>query len=150
MNSLLILLYVVVWCACTILRVIAPVSAVRAWCQNILVLKELNFGRQPGDFFARTVFVLLHNLCPDCFRIHSTAGGASWSLPLKWIKRYLGHENFSAPESVLTSPVRGDAFDRLLLQFLSGQGRQLSPDDWSALEEAEHQLYWLRALAGGH
>ncbi|MGC0622240.1 hypothetical protein [Escherichia coli] len=118
--------------------------------QNILVLKELNFGRQPGDFFARTVFVLLHNLCPDCFRIHSTAGGASWSLPLKWIKRYLGHENFSAPESVLTSPVRGDAFDRLLLQFLSGQGRQLSPDDWSALEEAEHQLYWLRALAGGH
>ncbi len=74
--------------------------------QNILVLKELNFGRQPGDFFARTVFVLLHNLCPDCFRIHSTAGGANWSLPLKWIKRYLGHENFSAPESVLTTPVR--------------------------------------------
>ncbi len=118
--------------------------------QNILVLKELNFGRQPGDFFARTVFVLLHNLCPDCFRIHSTAGGASWSLPLKWIKRFLGHENFSAPESVLTTPVRGDAFDRLLLQFLSGQGRQLSPDDWSALEEAEYQLYWLRALTGGH
>ncbi|EPB6698538.1 hypothetical protein ACSABO_004796, partial [Escherichia coli] len=91
-----------------------------------------------------------HNLCPDCFRIHSTAGGASWSLPLKWIKRFLGHENFSAPESVLTTPVRGDVFDCLLLQFLSGQGRQLSPDDWSALEEAEHQLYWLRALAGGH
>ncbi|MCM5415818.1 hypothetical protein MMT18_28335, partial [Escherichia coli] len=85
------------------------------------------------------------NLCPDCFRIHSTVGGASWSLPLKWIKRYLGHENFSAPESVLTTPVRGDAFDSLLLQFLSGQGRQLSPDDWAALEEAEYQLYWLRA-----
>lgn len=33
MNSLLILLYVVVWRACTILRVIAPVSAVRAWCE---------------------------------------------------------------------------------------------------------------------
>lgn len=31
MNSLLILLYVVVWRVCTILRVIAPVSAVRAW-----------------------------------------------------------------------------------------------------------------------
>lgn len=61
-----------------------------------------------------------------------------------------GHENFSAPESVLTTPVRGDVFDCLLLQFLSGQGRQLSPDDWSALEEAEHHLYWLRALAGGH
>ncbi|EHO4823782.1 hypothetical protein KLH14_004594, partial [Escherichia coli] len=49
----------------------------------------------------------------------------------------------------LTTPVRGDAFDSLLLQFLSGQGRQLSPDDWAALEEAEYQLYWLRALAGG-
>ncbi|OSL66197.1 hypothetical protein EAXG_02000 [Escherichia coli TA054] len=33
MNSLLILLYVVVWRACTIIRVIAPVSAVRAWCE---------------------------------------------------------------------------------------------------------------------
>lgn len=33
MHSLLILLYVVVWRACTILRVIAPVSAVRAWCE---------------------------------------------------------------------------------------------------------------------
>ncbi|EPC0088696.1 hypothetical protein ACRWPT_005225, partial [Escherichia coli] len=31
--SLLILLYVVVWRACIILRVIAPVSAVRAWCE---------------------------------------------------------------------------------------------------------------------
>ncbi|HBI8116864.1 TPA: hypothetical protein K8255_004653, partial [Escherichia coli] len=91
------------------------VTIEREHSRNILALNELNFGRQPGDFFARTVFVLLHNLCPDCFRIHSTAGGASWSLPLKWIKRYLGHENFSAPESVLTTPVRGDAFDSLLL-----------------------------------
>ncbi|HAF3780566.1 TPA: hypothetical protein G8C30_000292 [Salmonella enterica] len=33
MNSLLILLYIVVWRVCTILRVIAPVSAVRAWCE---------------------------------------------------------------------------------------------------------------------
>lgn len=33
MNSLLILLYVVIWRVCTILRVIAPVSAVRAWCE---------------------------------------------------------------------------------------------------------------------
>ena len=33
MNSLLILLYVVVWRVCSILRVIAPVSAVRAWCE---------------------------------------------------------------------------------------------------------------------
>ena len=33
MNTLLILLYVVVWRACTILRLIAPVSAVRAWCE---------------------------------------------------------------------------------------------------------------------
>ncbi|MEB7292788.1 hypothetical protein NEN27_14770 [Escherichia coli] len=33
MNSLLILLYVVVWRTCTILRVIAPVSAVRVWCE---------------------------------------------------------------------------------------------------------------------
>ena len=33
MNSLLIHLYVVVWRVCTILRVIAPVSAVRAWCE---------------------------------------------------------------------------------------------------------------------
>lgn len=33
MNSLLILLYVVVWRVCTILRVITPVSAVRAWCE---------------------------------------------------------------------------------------------------------------------
>lgn len=33
MNSLLILLYVVVWRVCTILRVIVPVSAVRAWCE---------------------------------------------------------------------------------------------------------------------
>lgn len=70
------------------------VTIEREHSRNILALNELNFGRQPGDFFARTVFVLLHNLCPDCFRIHSTVGGASWSLPLKWIKRYLGHENF--------------------------------------------------------
>ncbi len=33
MNSLLILLYVVVWRVYTILRVIAPESAARAWCE---------------------------------------------------------------------------------------------------------------------
>lgn len=33
MHSLLILLCVVVWRACTILRVITPVSAVCAWCE---------------------------------------------------------------------------------------------------------------------
>ena len=44
MNSLLILLYVVVWRVCTILRVIAPVSAVRAWCEyqleGITILRD--------------------------------------------------------------------------------------------------------------
>ncbi|OSL65517.1 hypothetical protein EAXG_05101 [Escherichia coli TA054] len=60
-----------------------------------------------------------------------------------------GMRTFLHRSLYLTTPVRGDAFDRLLLQFLSGQGRQLSPDDWSAVEEAEHQLYWLRALTGG-
>ncbi len=44
MNSLLILLYVVVWRVCTILRVIAPVSAVRAWCEyqleGMMILRD--------------------------------------------------------------------------------------------------------------
>ncbi|HIG7686798.1 hypothetical protein M2B96_04865 [Klebsiella pneumoniae] len=33
MNILLTLLYFIVWLACTILRVIAPESVARAWCE---------------------------------------------------------------------------------------------------------------------
>ncbi|MDI1126943.1 hypothetical protein NEP92_20115 [Escherichia coli] len=45
MNSLLILLYVVVWRVCTILRVIVPVSAVRAWCEYQLDVNAKIIGR---------------------------------------------------------------------------------------------------------
>ena len=118
--------------------------------RNTLSIQELDFQHQPCDFFARIVMVLLHNLCPGSFRIHSSDEGRSWALPLRWIERHLGlpeQPTLTAPQPVLKTPVRGDAFDSLLLQLLCGGERVLSNDDWNAFTEAEFQLYELKRVA---
>lgn len=118
--------------------------------RNTLSIRELDFQHQPCDFFARIVMVLLHNQCPGSFRIHSSDEGRSWALPLRWIERHLGlpeQPTLTAPQPVLKTPVRGDAFDSLLLQLLSGGERVLSNDDWNAFTEAEFQLYELKRVA---
>ena len=118
--------------------------------RNTLSIQELDFQHQPCDFFARIVMVLLHNQCPGSFRIHSSDEGRSWALPLRWIERHLGlpeQPTLTAPQPVLKTPVRGDAFDSLLLQLLCGGERVLSNDDWNAFTEAEFQLYELKRVA---
>ena len=74
MNSLLILLYVVVWRVCTILRVIAPVSAVRAWCEY--QLEGMAILRDAYSSLAKAAGML-----DDAFEY------------LKGIARHLGYEN---------------------------------------------------------
>ncbi|WP_158783889.1 hypothetical protein [Pantoea sp. BAV 3049] len=117
---------------------------------NTLSIQELDFQHQPCDFFARIVMVLLHNLCPDSFRIHSSDEGRSWALPLRWIEQHLGLSEqlkLTPPQPVLKTPVSDGAFDSLLLQLLSGGERVLSNDDWNAFTKAEFQLYELKRVA---
>lgn len=114
---------------------------------NTLSIQELDFQHQPCDFFARIVMVLLHNLCPDSFRIHSSDEGRSWALPLRWIEQHLGlpeQPTLTAPQPVLKTPVGEGAFDSLLLQLLSGGERVLSNEDWNAFVLAEFHLYELK------
>ena len=118
--------------------------------RNTLSIQELDFQHQPCDFFARIVMVLLHNLCPDSFRIHSSDEGRSWALPLRWIEQHLGlpeQPTLTAPQSVLKTPVGEGAFDSLLLQLLSGGERVLSNEDWNAFVLAEFHLYELKRVA---
>ena len=117
---------------------------------NTLSIQELDFQHQPCDFFARIVMVLLHNLCPGSFRIHSSDEGRSWALPLRWIEQHLGlpeQPTLTAPQPVLKTSVGEGAFDSLLLQLLSGGERVLSNEDWNAFVLAEFHLYELKRVA---
>ncbi|EMR0519986.1 hypothetical protein R2Y32_003918 [Klebsiella pneumoniae] len=117
--------------------------------RNTLSIQELDFHHQPCDFFARIVMVLLHNLCPGSFRIHSSDEGRSWALPLRWTELHLGlseQPTLTPPQPVIKTPVSGGAFESLLLQLLSGGDRMLSNEDWNAFTEAEYQLYELKRV----
>jgi len=112
-------------------------------------IQELDFQHQPCDFFARVVMVLLHNLCPGSFRIHSSGEGCSWAMPLRWIERHIGlpeQPSLTTPQPVLQTPVSEGAFDSLLLQLLSGGERVLSNEDWNAFVLAEFHLYELKRV----
>lgn len=116
---------------------------------NTLSIQELDFQHQPCDFFARVVMVLLHNLCPGSFRIHSSDEGRSWAIPLRWIERHIGlpeQSSLTTPQPVLQTPVSEGAFDSLLLQLLSGGERVLSSEDWNAFVLAEFHLYELKRV----
>ena len=114
---------------------------------NTLSIQDLDFQHQPCDFFARVVMVLLYNLCPGSFRIHSSGEGRSWAMPLRWIERHIGlpeQPSLTTPQPVLQTPVSEGAFDSLLL--LSGGERVLSNEDWNAFVLAEFHLYELKRI----
>ncbi|MCX8967024.1 hypothetical protein EHW66_19195 [Erwinia psidii] len=116
----------------------------RTRCSTLQIHQTLNFHRQPCDFFARVVMVLLHNLCPGSFRVDSSDSGRCWALPLLWVKRHLGlpqGPGLRAPRPVPETPAGNDAFEALLLQMVSGGERMLSREDWNAFVRAERQLY---------
>lgn len=117
--------------------------------RNTLSLQELDFRQQPGDFFARVVMVLLHNLCPGHFRVHSTAGYASWRLPHLWAERHLNLMlDVPQPPVSLSRPASLPGMDNategavlwLMLALLSGPERGLTRSEWALIAETEHRL----------
>lgn len=121
------------------------ITVERIRSNNTLCVQEFTSQHQPYDFFSRLVMVLLHSLCPNNFRVHSSAGEASWSMPLRWLNRNLGWPVLSAPLSPSSVTVMAGVVDELLLTFLSDPKRSLNKDDWRILTETEHRLYQLKA-----
>jgi len=54
---------------------------------------------QPVDLFTPLALALLYNHCEGCFEITSSAGAASWSLPVRWLCRHDATLNLSSPAS---------------------------------------------------
>jgi len=118
--------------------------------RNVLSIQELDFQRQPCDFFARVVMLLLHNLCPRNFIIHSTAGGASWRLPKQWAEIHL-NRLLSAPQPLphYYDQVGGQIVSSLLLMLLDDPSRWISPTSWGFIAEIETRLYQPTSLTAG-
>ncbi|MGP6489981.1 hypothetical protein [Duffyella gerundensis] len=99
---------------------------------------------QPVDLFTRLALVLLYNHCGDCFDITSSAGAASWSLPVRWLCRHNATLNLSSPASFRDDNVFNGTADELLLTMTSGGERVVTTQEWLLINEFEYRLYGLR------
>ncbi|MFB6328595.1 hypothetical protein D9O29_22595 [Pantoea vagans] len=100
---------------------------------------------QPVDFFTRLVLVLLYNHCEGCFEITSSAGAASWSLPVRWLCRHNAMLNLTSPESFRDDNVFNGTADELMLTMMSGAERIVTTQEWLLINEFEYRLYGLRS-----
>ncbi|GAA3592256.1 hypothetical protein GCM10023078_19920 [Gibbsiella greigii] len=119
----------------------------RVRSRNVLTIQELDFQQQPCDFFARVVMVLLHNLCPGHFRVHSTAGSSSWRLPQRWAECHL-NMTLTTPQQPTSQPPSFEVDTRvvgsvtwLMLTLLTESQRGLSRREWKLIAEIEMSLY---------
>ncbi|WP_432537523.1 hypothetical protein [Pantoea eucalypti] len=101
-------------------------------------------GGQPVDFFTRIVLILLHNHCEDCFEITSSAGGVSWSLPVRWTIRHMLIATHCSPQPFSTKGLMTGAVDELLIRSVSGAERPFSTADWGLVSELEFALEELK------
>ena len=101
---------------------------------------------QPIDFFTRIVLILLHNHCEDCFEITSSAGGVSWSLPVRWAIRHRLIADSDAPQQFCTDNFITGAADELLIRNVSGAERPFTTADWGLVSEFE---FFLEELKNG-
>lgn len=99
---------------------------------------------QPVDFFTRLALVLLYNHCEGCFEITSSAGAASWSLPVRWLCRHDATLNLTSPESFRDDNVFNGTADDLMLTMMSGAERVVTTQEWLLINEFEYRLYGLR------
>ena len=99
---------------------------------------------QPVDLFIRLALVLLYNHCEGCFEITSSAGAASWSLPVRWLCRHDATLNLSSPASFRDDNVFNGTADELMLAMTSGAERVVTTQEWLLINEFEYRLYGLR------
>ena len=99
---------------------------------------------QPVDLFTRLALVLLYNHCEGCFEITSSAGAASWSLPVRWLCRNDATLNLSSPASFRDDNVFNGTADELMLTMTSGGERVVTTQEWLLINEFEYRLYGLR------
>lgn len=99
---------------------------------------------QPVDLFTRLALVLLYNHCKGCFEITSSAGAASWSLPVRWLCRHDATLNLSSPASFRDDNVFNGTADELMLTMTSGGERVVTTQEWLLINEFEYRLYGLR------
>lgn len=98
----------------------------------------------PVDYFTRLALVLLYNHCEGCFEITSSAGAASWSLPVRWLCRHDATLNLTSPESFRDDNVFNGTADDLMLTMMSGAERVVTTQEWLLINEFEYRLYGLR------
>lgn len=99
---------------------------------------------QPVDLFTRLALVLLYNHCEGCFEITSSAGAASWSLPVRWLCRHDATLKLSSPASFRDNNVFNGTADELMLTMISGAERVVTTQEWLLINEFEYRLYGLR------
>lgn len=99
---------------------------------------------QPVDLFIRLALVLLYNHCEGCFEITSSAGAASWSLPVRWLCRHDATLNLLSPASFRDDNVFNGTADELMLAMTSGAERVVTTQEWLLINEFEYRLYGLR------
>ena len=99
---------------------------------------------QPVDLFTRLALALLYNHCEGCFEITSSAGAASWSLPVRWLCRHDATLNLSSPASFRDDNVFNGTADEFMLAMMSGAERVVTTQEWLLINEFEYRLYGLR------
>lgn len=99
---------------------------------------------QPVDFFTRIALILLHNHCEGCFEITSSAGGVSWSLPVRWAIRHKLIAAHDSPQPFCTEGFITGAADELLIRSVSGAERPFTTADWGLVSELEFALEELK------
>lgn len=118
-----------------------PVWADKNWSAGTQVIETEG---QPIDLFTRIVLILLHNHCKGCFEITSSAGGVSWSLPVRWAIRHQLIDDSAAPQPFCTHNFITGAADELLIRSITGAERSFTTADWELLSEFEFALEELK------
>lgn len=99
---------------------------------------------QPVDFFTRIALILLYRHCESCYEISSSAGGVSWSLPVRWAIRHELISDHAAPQPFSTHGFITGAADELLIRSVSGGERLFTTADWGLVSELEFTLEALK------
>ncbi|CAI1049635.1 Uncharacterised protein [Serratia entomophila] len=116
----------------------------------VLDVAGLQFSLQPGhmqpvqetlwidsrqDFFGRLMLLLVHNLCPGCFRIErdTHTAGCGWEQPLIWLRHHLQRPELKAPDAVNERVLTDDSVRRHLVQFRDSINNDELSYHWSVI-----------------
>lgn len=112
--------------------------------QDLSIALRIETEGQPIDFFTRIALILLYQHCEGCFEITSSAGGVSWSLPVRWAIRHQLIADSDSPEPFSTEVFITGAADELLIRSVSGAERPFTTADWGLVSEFEFALEELK------